>query len=134
MHARYEAGWDEYNRIDEAGTRLKPSSDKERSLAFAYELAMKASNTESQALQRAILYQVPTTWQEALILQFHIHVAGDAYTEHTEAERVALEVATDTLFDFMCDEIDHEDVEGQFQNSEHLVSDRRRLRTGKLGA
>jgi len=134
MHARYEAAWEEYNRIDQAKTELNDKDEAGRILRFRYEDAMRASGRETDALQMAILYQVPTTWQEALVLQFHIHLRSDPHSDKTEEEKAALEVASDTLFDFMCDEIDHDKSEGVFHRSECIVSDRRRSRTGCLAA
>jgi hypothetical protein len=91
---------------------------------------MQRSQAESEALHLAILFQVPTTWPEALVLQYHVHNAADPYTELNDTEKRALEVGLDTLFDFMCDEIDHEERDGIFQRAECLVSERRQLRTG----
>ena len=134
MHGRYITAWEEYNTIDVAATKLNDKNEAERILRFRYADAMGASSAEANALRLAILYQVPTTWPEALILQYHIHNIGDPHTTRTEEENNALEVALDTLLDFMCDEIEHEDEDNIFQRSEHIVSERRRFRTGKLGA
>ena len=133
LHARYEAAWAEYNRIDDARTTLDTQNREDRIVDFRYEEAMAVSGAEANALRVAILYQVPTTWQEAMILQFHIWSVFEPENPGTANEQSAMATAIDTLFDFMCDEIEHEDVEGQFQTGEHLVSQRRRNRTGKLG-
>jgi len=134
LHDRYEAAWAAYNTLDRARIALNEKNEAERILDFRYEDAMKASHREIEALRLAIFYQVPTTWQEALILQFHIQSVFDPSQLSSEDEQEALSVAVETLFDFMCDEIEHEDVEGQFQYCEHLVSERRHRRTGKLQA
>ena len=70
MHARYEAAWEEYNNIDTAQLKLNDRNEAERCLKFRYSDALKANNAETDALRLAILYQVPTTWQEALVLQY----------------------------------------------------------------
>ena len=134
MHARYEAAWEEYNTVDTAQLKLNDKNEAERCLKFRYSDALKANNAETDALRLAILYQVPTTWQEALVLQYHINSATDLHTLLPEDERRALEVASDTLLDFMCDEVDHDEEDGIFHRSECIVSDRRRFRTGKVGA
>ncbi len=134
IHNRYEAAWREYNDIDRANTKLNRKNEAEQNLSYRYENAMRANNAETDALRLAILYQVPTTWQEALVLQFHIQSIFDPCNSSTDDESNALTVAVETLFDFMCDEVEHEDVEGLFQISEHMVSDNRRRRTGKLEA
>jgi hypothetical protein len=134
LHARYEAAWVEYNTIDSARVALNKKNEAERLLDFSYEDAMKANHREIEALRLAIFYQVPTTWQEALLLQYHVHSILEPSQAAAEEEAEALATAVDTLFDFMCDEIEHEDVEGLFQRGEHLVSERRHRRTGKLQA
>lgn len=134
MHARYEATWEEYNRLDEAHTKLDKKDESGRRLDNRYQDGMKASSREADALQMAILYQVPTTWQEALMLQYHVHTAADPHRNMTEDEKFAVETGLDTIFDFMCDEIDHDEEVSMLQRSECLVSDRRRHRTGKIGA
>ncbi len=61
MHARYEAAWQEYNRIDTASTALDKSDPADELLGFKYQRAETANNAETDALRQAILYQVPTT-------------------------------------------------------------------------
>ncbi len=134
MHARYEATWEEYNRLDEAQTKLDKKDESGRRLGDRYQDGMKASSREADALQMAILYQVPTTWQEALMLQYHVHTAADPRRTMTEDEKLAIETGLDTIFDFMCDEIDHDENVGIMHRSECLVSERRQYRTGKIGA
>ena len=134
MHARYEAAWAEFIIIEDARMKLDPKDRDESALAHRYDDAMKVNAGETDALRLAILYQVPTTRQEALVLQYHAHGAADPDLMTTSDERDALSVASDTLFDFHCDETDHDDSDGMFQSAEHIVSERRRFRTGKVGA
>ena len=134
MHARYEAAWEEYSTIDTAQLKLNDKNETERCLKFRYSDALKANNAETDALRLAILYQVPTTWQEALVLQYHVHSTADPHSDLTDDEKNALEIGLDTLFDFMCDEVAHGEDDGIFHRAECIVSDRRRYRTGKVGA
>lgn len=133
MHARYEAAGQEYNRIDLAATKLG-KDEADLTLRFHYQKAQRANNAEVDALRQAILYQVPATWPEAMILLFHIHIAFDLTDKPTEEETAATETAIDTLFDFMCCEVeqDHEQIGSQFQTSANLVFSKRRYRTGTL--
>lgn len=64
---------------------------------------------ELNALEAAILHQVPGSWAEALILLFHLRSACDHVTASTTRNQAAserLHLAVDTLFDFMCCEIE----------------------------
>ncbi|QNN64350.1 hypothetical protein H9L12_08390 [Sphingomonas rhizophila] len=132
MHERYERAWEEYNRVDEASTALSDKNESERLLQFRYRDAMLQNSGETDALRLAILHQVPTTWVDALILQFHINCITDPNSEMTAEEVKAVSIASDTLFDFMCDEVDHNENVGIFHRSECIVSERRRLRTGHV--
>ena len=136
MHARYEAAWQEYNLTDLADTKLNKSDAAEDLLGFKYRTAETANNAETDALRQAILYQVPTTWPEAMILLFHTHVAADLTDKPTKEERAATQTALDTLFDFMCCEVDqdHEALGKHFQASANIVFDKRRYRTGVVEA
>ena len=134
MHARYEASWAEFIIVEDARMKLDRKDRDESALAHRYDDAMKVNAGETDALRLAILYQVPITPQEALVLQYHVHGASDPDLMATSDERDALSVANDTLFDYRCDEIDHDDSDGMFQSAEHIVSERRRFRTGKVGA
>jgi uncharacterized membrane-anchored protein YhcB (DUF1043 family) len=99
-------------------------------LGFKYQRAETANNAETDALRQAILYQVPTTWTEAMALLFHI--AFDLTDKPTKEERAATQTALDTLLDFMCCEVDqdHEELGRHFQTSANIVFDKRRYRTG----
>ncbi len=132
MQHRYDAAWQEYNRIDVAATALRKDHPDDLSLEFAYRDGMTTNNAETDALRPAILYQVPTTWVEAMVLQFHINIAHDLVDEPSVEDRAALATAMDTLLDFMCCEVDqdHEALGRQFQTSANMVFDKRRYRTG----
>lgn len=134
MHARYEATWAEYNTIDAARTAFNTENASERFLDFRYADAMKTISAETDALRLAIFYQVPTSWKEALILQYHIHSIFDPTQVGPEDEQKAISTAVETLLDFMCCEVEahHDGIGHQFQVGANLVSDNRRYRTGKL--
>ena len=134
MHARYEAAWTEFNSIEAAKANLNTKNEAERDLAYRYDEAMKANTGETDALRVAMLYQVPSTWQEALILQFHVQSAADPALLATQGEKDALEVGHDTLFDFMSGEVDLEGANEVLRNTAEIVCDRRRFRTGSVGA
>ncbi len=70
MHSRYVAAWEGFNRIDVAETALDKNDRADWSLGYHYQTAKDANNAETDALRQAILYQVPTTWVEAMVLQF----------------------------------------------------------------
>ncbi len=131
MHRRFEAAWQEYNQTVDASRALGKSRDDEV-LEYHYQTAKLVNNTETDALRQAILYQVPTTWPEAMILLYHIRVAFDLTDKPSPEEYAATEVALDTLLDFMCCEVDqdHEAIGKQFQMSANFAFDRRRYRTG----
>ncbi len=136
MHSRFEAAWQEFNRTDEADTALDKNDPADLSLEFGYRNAKNANNAETDALRHAILYQVPTTWPEAMVLLFHTHVAHSLSDKPSPEEYAATETAIDTLFDFMCCEVDqdHEAIGKQFQASANIVFDKRRYRTGIVEA
>lgn len=136
IHARYEAAWEQFNQIDTASTALDKSDPADDLLGFKYQTAETANNAETDALRQAILYQVPTTWPEAMVLLFHIHVASDLTDKPTKEERAATQTALDTLLDFMCCEVDqdHEALGKHFQVGANIVFDKRRYRTGMVEA
>ena len=133
MHARDEKAWEEYNAID-AEHAQTPNDREHLGVRFRYREAMSSSQSEIDALRLAILYQVPKTWAEAMVLQYHIHIMNDLTDKPSDEDRAALETAIDTLFDFMCCEVeqDHEELGKQFQTSANLVFTKRRYRTGIL--
>lgn len=146
LHTRYEKAWLEYQLIEaskigaQAELKIKERADEAsrqvHARVFQLEEAEKRSSAEEVALNRAILYQVPTTWQEALILGAHLKIGG--IDEGLEGSALAaVETGFDTLLDFMFGEIDHEELDcagEQLLNIAKIVCDRRRLRTGKVEA
>jgi len=137
MHHRYEAAWEEYNRVDVADTALGTSDPADQSLSYWYQTAKTAktaNNAETDALRQAILYQVPATWPEAMILLFHVHSAHGLTDKPSPEEFSATETALDTLLDFICCKADqdHEAIGKHFQNGANRVFDKRRYRTGML--
>lgn len=132
MHSRYVAAWEEYTRIDKAATALGKNEPADLKLEFAYRDGMTANNGETDALRLAILYQVPTTWVEAMVLQFHISISYELVDEPSTEDRAVLRSAIDTLFDFMCCEVDqdHEALGHGFQQAAIIAFDKRRYRTG----
>lgn len=138
MHLRYEAAWEEYNAIERSEMEL---TKDDHAAKLRHEYASKANNAETDALRLAILYQVPDTYAEAMILQYHIvngydltQGAPPTKAESTEAE--AVKIAIDTLFDFLAckNNDDHEALGTSFKHSAMRVFRSRRLRTGDVGA
>lgn len=137
LHARYEATFDEYNVVDRAATLLNRKDNATLPMQCACDRAMRVIERESDALRQAILYQVPTNWTEALILQHHIRIAQDLVVnsdEPVELDKDALDAAVDTLLDFMATTItaDHDAIGRQFQTAVAIVTERRRMRTGHV--
>lgn len=133
MHQRYEEAMAEYNVVDDADLQLG-GDNADKQLGRSYLDAKRTNAAETTALRVAILYQVPDSWVDAMILQFHIYVATDMAVNDSinEEERNGLTIAIGTLFDFLCCEVrqDHESLGGQFQSSAQLAFFRRRYRTG----
>lgn len=133
MHQRYEATMAEYLVIEKAESRARKERDENTEGAMSR--AMRASCRETDALRTAILHQVPDSWTEAMVLQFHVVNAFDMMagcTDYPEYEQEALQTGIDTLFDFMCCEVDadHERVGRNFQDGANRVFFNRRRRTG----
>jgi hypothetical protein len=142
LHRRYEETQDEYLIIEQAEAaerqRIAGRDDLE-GLAESYKRGMKSLAVESDVLRTAILYQVPDTWPEAMVLQFHITGAFDmqvASDTPDEKDWVALQLAIDALFDFMCCEVTHdpEAIGSSFKNDAIRVYNQRRHRTGMVEA
>lgn len=133
MHQRYEAALMDFATAEKAEAKCAGAGPQ-----FAFSHAMKTLIQESDALRDAILYQVPRTWPEALVLQFHITNAFDMHangtTPPTDAEKERLETALDALFDFMCCEVEqnHEALGRAFQDGAGRVFNLRRHRTGEV--
>ncbi|MDB5583363.1 MAG: hypothetical protein JWR80_8539 [Bradyrhizobium sp.] len=138
MHTRFEQANAEYDRIDAAQTALNRAGD--RLEALRYDRALRENQTETDALRRAILLQVPDSWTDALILQYHIWLEQDLQASSddkpSDADSSALLLAIDTLFDFMACEVqaDHAAIGQAFQQGCNLVHFQRRHRTGEMEA
>ncbi|MCR5872279.1 MULTISPECIES: hypothetical protein [unclassified Sphingomonas] len=131
LHQRWEQTQAEYSAIEDA-ERALPKGDTER---FALERAMKASCREANAVANATLFQVPMTWAEAMVLQYHALNAYDLLSSNEggkELEWDTVETALEAVFDFMACELpdDHGTIGTAFQEGANRVFQRRRLRTG----
>ena len=136
IHARYEAGMAEYAAIEKAEHAVRAAGTDE---AGSMNRALKACSSESDALRMAILHQVPASWAEAAILQYHISNAYDLLVTDEPVvsdDRDTLGTAIDTLFDFMCCEVkqDHAEIGSSFSQSAIRVHFARRDRTGNTEA
>ncbi|HVL77879.1 MAG TPA: hypothetical protein VM346_01175 [Sphingomicrobium sp.] len=135
LHARYEAAWDEYNRLDNAKLALDESVEEERRLSFRYDDAMRRNQEEVDALRVAILLQVPSTDEELSILAFHMWSLYDSDSETASGiEKRALEEGLNSTFDYLVGEgrCEMDRLGRQFANGASLAFDRRRFRTGQL--
>lgn len=136
LHARYEAASTELNAVDEAATKLTRSG---RSGA-AYDKAqrgIRASMREMDALRLALLYQVPNSPVEALMLSHHISIAYDmlyAGTDFTNLEKKALGAAVDALFAYIVGNMegDYEALGEGLRYNANRTSEAVRLRTGVI--
>lgn len=138
LHARYEATQTEYATIERADT---PQAKQRQNTSHVqhFDTALLTSEREADALRNVILYQVPDSWSDALILQYHIAVAYDAHAaaaKPKEEDSERLQIAIDTLFDFMCTEVraDAGEIGATFKDAAASVFRARRLRTGVVEA
>ena len=137
LHSRYEAAFAEYQAVERAemmGRRQGATDDRETAVMH-YRDAEKTLDLETDAIRNAILFQVPETWTEEMVLQYHIYCAHDLYAnadkpDDGDIERLGL--AIDTLFDFMCCSVNvaHEEIGLTFKDAAERVLMKRRLRTG----
>ncbi|WP_267386149.1 hypothetical protein [Sphingomonas sp. GC_Shp_3] len=132
LHARYEAAQAECHAVDLAETSARRQSED---AADCYRNACKTLMQEADALRDAILHQVPDTWSEALILQFHILCAHDQRINEDapdDAGAALVQLAINTLFDFMCAEVrtDVAQIGAAIAETAARISRARRLRTG----
>ena len=138
IHRRYEEAQAEFTLAElaeSAARRLEANDRDAENRAESYRRGQQAIIAESDALRLAILHQVPHDWRDALTLQFHIVNAHDMHINSTntpESEGEAVQTAIDTLFDFMCCEIDqdHAAVGAHFQTGAKRALFQRRHRTG----
>jgi len=139
LHARYEATQTEYAAVERADMAPRPKERGNKPDALDYGTALLTSEHESDALRNAILYQVPDSWSDALILQYHIGCAYDLCScaaKPNEQDNERLQVAIDTLFDFMCTEVrtDAGEIGPGFAYGAARAFRLRRLRTGVVEA
>jgi hypothetical protein len=138
LHQRYEAAWEEYNRLDAAHTALPDKKDPERPLAWRYKEGMATNSRESDLIRVALIWQVPVTFEEATILSYHLWSLYDIDTTLSEDEKKALEIGFTNLFDFLVDSLagkdglDIDKMGRQFSSGAKLAYDRRRVRTGHV--
>lgn len=138
MHERYEAAWSADMKIEAAENDLDDNDPDSATIKFRYEDARKKISAETDTLRIAILYQVPMSWADALVLQFHVWGMADLL-ESSDARptdmREALLVGMETLFDFMAAEVadvDHEAIGAMFKGQTMLAWHRCRTRAAEL--
>lgn len=134
LHRRYEETMAEYQFIEQAENAATDAFEE-----AGYRRACQDSCRETDALRAAILHQVPTNPTDAAILQFHITCAFDIAINSEDqpaAERETLTTAIDTLFDFLCCEleVEHEHIGSSFKGGAMRAFSQRRHRTGKVEA
>lgn len=145
LHSRYEAIQAEYQPIEKAEYELsdEPSDGEIGQQLARFRSAIKTLCEEEDAVRNAILFQVPDSQSDALILQYHIVCAADLYAgapEQNEADNRRLQLAIETLFDFMSCEIETEGqtvpsaIGATLAASATRVFNARRLRTGVVEA
>lgn len=93
---------------------------------------MQDNSDETDLIRRLLLWQVPTTDEEATVLAFHLWGLFDQHTELDRDERKALEIGRTNLFDYLVSEgrADMEKMGQQFATGAMLAWNRRRYRTG----
>jgi hypothetical protein len=141
LHRMYERAWQATGVIEK---EIEEARESEKiGDTYRWNVAMTANQREASLLQLALLYQVPTTWRDALILAHHVrelqgHVAtgakeGTIYAVQHEWERDALDVGLTALLDFLACELpdeDHEEIGPMFKASTMHAWNSRRARTG----
>lgn len=134
MHAAYETAMGNIEKIDRASSSCT-NSDRDIGRRSINDRTATTLSKEGRLLTLAILHQVPDSFEEAIILQFHLWNVVDLIQddETGEQEKEAMIVAADTLFDFMACEfggIDHQAIGQSFKDGTMLAFKRRRIRTG----
>ena len=138
MHERYEAAWSAYAKIEAAENELDDSDQDRETLKSRYEDARKKIVAETDTLRVAILHQVPMSWADALILQYHAWCMADVLegiNSRPEDMREALLVGMETLFDFMAAEVadvDQEAIGPMIKGQTMLAWNRCRTRAAEL--
>lgn len=145
LHARYEIAWLQYqatearkigatNNLTVRQADAVDTTLDDHALKFRLEEAMRTTEREIDALRASILFQVPTTWQEALILAAHVHNTYDLKDDPTDTEKEALQTGLDTLLDFLFGKVVHDELDcagGQLLDLANIVYERRRIRRGE---
>jgi hypothetical protein len=135
MHARYEAAGEEYDRLEAAAWQLNTSADHDNR-RFAYKDALQSLEAESNDLRAAVLHQVPSTWIEALVLQYHIAIqfGGVVGPDAKQYETDTFEGALTTMLGFLAAEAgtDHAALGPRLRQSVDLARKRRRIRAVEL--
>lgn len=138
LHCLYELAVAADMKIEIADNALKGADPANEAVAARYEEARKKIGAETDALRFALLYQVPETWADAVILQFHLWELADLLASadvRPEDEDAALLVGSETLFDFMVamlPEAERDALGRAFQMGTKLALSRRRTRTAEL--
>lgn len=102
LHARYEAARAEYNEIDTAQpAKPKDVNHPDWTLHWRLEEAMTENREETDALQQAILHQIPDTDEELAVLAYHAGSVFDPATTLTEAEKTALDRGLVSILDYL---------------------------------
>jgi hypothetical protein len=134
MHARYEAAWTEFEAMELQ--EQKATRSGQECASYQLQQAQKANLREIDALRLAILYQVPNSGTDALVLCHHIESAFDLIEEGSahEAERQVVGVALSSLLDFMCRDGGQEPASlgAMFKASADRVRNTTRQRKGEV--
>lgn len=135
MHAQFEAAEKAYCLVSDAKEALRKPQAPQDQLFHRYDRAVDETYAEIGAVHRAICYQVPTSWIDATILQYHVIIARErveGLKEPPRADLDALEVAADAVFDFLAGE--HPVSGDSIAMAAAAVAERRAYRTGILSA
>ena len=137
LHARYETAWDEHKRLDEGQPR-KPedprNNEEQLRRYYGCEEGMRNNEQETDLLRAAILWQIPTTDEEATVIAYHLWSLYDPQTTYSDGEKKALEVGLTNLFDYLVSEgrADMEAMGREFSTGALIAYKHRRYRTGLL--
>ncbi len=129
LHDRYVDAWAEHNRIDDA----RPALAEDHKMHSRLNAAMDANSRESGAIRDAILHQVPIDMRELTILAYHAWDYFDPHCELPDSDKLALETALLSIFDYLMGEGHLEmDSSETLRSATMLAYNRRRDRTGVL--
>jgi hypothetical protein len=139
LHARYEAVWEDFNRLDEAQPAqahvdfTQPSAHRHY---YACERGKGELADEAALVRRVILRQVPSTDEEVTIMLAHLWGAYDAGEGLADEDRKAIEVGLVNVLDYMVAEgrADMELLGKQFTDAAMIAWSQRRHREGETEA